>query len=122
MNYLDEDFELIESRPASSYTRERILDPGAVRFRRGDVRVDGVLGLDDAVALLWQLFGREIPVACGKAADANDDGRVNTTDAVAILRHLFLGSGPLPEPFGDCGVDPTDDDLACPAHDACMDA
>ena len=65
-------------------------------------------------ALLGFLFrgAREPP--CLSAADTNDDGRLNIADAIRLLSYLFAaGDTPLPEPFLDCGYDPTDDDLFC---------
>ena len=45
--------------------------------------------------------------SCLEAANADDNDVVNLTDAVAILNHLFKGTGPLPEPFNNCGIDTT---------------
>jgi len=95
-------------------------------FERGHTNGDGDLNLADAVCLLSYLFGpagescKEIVRQCLDAADANDDGAVDVADAIAILSHLFAGAGPLPEPFGSCGIDPTNsDDLDCLIYDAC---
>src|SRR4030095_9478262 len=56
---------------------------------------------------------------CLEAADANDDGGVDISDAVWLLSHLFLG-GPRPSaPFGICGLDPTPDGLGCGQYSAC---
>ena len=49
----------------------------------------------------------------GVAADANDDGAIDLSDATSILRALFLGTGPLPAPSAEPGIDPTPDPLAC---------
>ena len=54
-----------------------------------------------------------------ESADANDDGRVNLSDAIVTLLHLF-GGRTLPPPFGDCGVDPTTDDLDCREFPGCF--
>ncbi len=53
------------------------------------------------------------------AAAANDDGAVDIADAIAVLGHLFAGAGDLPEPFGECGVDPTADDMSCHEYPPC---
>ncbi|MBI4603836.1 MAG: hypothetical protein HY721_17920, partial [Planctomycetes bacterium] len=46
------------------------------------------------------------------AADADDDGRLTLSDAVATLGTLFLGQPPLPPPGpGGSGPDPTPDEL-----------
>ena len=61
--------------------------------------------------------GPESP--CIDTADSNDDGAVDIGDAIAVLSHLFAGSGNLPEPFGKCGIDPTVDELSCGAYASC---
>ncbi len=51
---------------------------------------------------------------CLDAADANDDGLLNLSDAIAILAYLFRqGVIPPPSPPGPPGYDPTPDDLDC---------
>ena len=54
-----------------------------------------------------------------EAADANDDGANDIADAIAVLSHLFVGSGDLPELFGECGIDPTLDELDCLEYSHC---
>ena len=90
-----------------------------VVFVRGDPNGDRKVDISDAIQMLTFQFLGTPQFGCQDSADANDDGRVNISDAVAILHHLFRGAGFLPEPAGECGVDPTDDGLACPAHGAC---
>jgi hypothetical protein len=51
---------------------------------------------------------------CLDAADADDNGEVQLTDAIKILGFLFLGADPPPAPGppgSPCGADPTDDPL-----------
>ena len=62
-----------------------------------------------AKALTWALT----KPSCLDTADTNDDGTIDVADAVTVLSHLFAGSGPLPAPFNECGIDPTADDLDC---------
>jgi len=51
--------------------------------------------------------------ACPDAADTNDDGVLNVTDAIYLLNHLFR-EGPAISPlFPEEGVDLTADDLRC---------
>ena len=92
---------------------------GGTRFNRGDVNADGSLNIADAVALLGSLFGGQPPPVCPDAADANDDGVLNIADPIAVLAHLFGGGGALPEPFGRCGADQTEDRLDCPSFPPC---
>ena len=54
-----------------------------------------------------------------RRGDANDDGTVDLSDAVALLMHLFAASGDLPAPFVDCGVDLTSDVLGCMRYAPC---
>jgi len=71
------------------------------------------------ICCLSYLFGaaddsckRSIP-RCLDAADASDNGQVDIGDPIKILSYLFAQAGPLPEPFGTCGEDPTNDTLDC---------
>jgi hypothetical protein len=90
---------------------------GSAGFVRGLVNEDLALDISDAVAILFHLYaGRAI--GCREAADANDDGEVDGSDAISLLEALFL-DGPAPgAPAGTCGTDPTPDDLGC-ASPAC---
>ncbi len=86
------------------------------RFRRGDVNLDATFDIADPVKLLFHLFRGDTQPGCPDAADANDDGELDTSDAIASLSVLFLGDPPLPFPgAGPCpGVDLTADTLGCP--------
>jgi hypothetical protein len=51
---------------------------------------------------------------CDDADDADDDGRLSVSDAVGILRYLFLhGEAPAAPALGRPGEDPTADGLGC---------
>lgn len=79
-------------------------------FIRGDANVDATLSLADPVVVLEGLFNQG-QLACADAADSNDDGAIDISDAVELLSHLFAGGAtPLPMPFPDAGEDPTDGD------------
>jgi len=85
----------------------------AIRFLRGNSDGLGTTDITDVIFTLSYLFlgGPEPP--CLDAADADDTGIIDITDSVFLLTFLFLG-GPHPgEPFGECGIDPTIDDLSC---------
>ena len=89
-----------------------VLPPATETFRRTDVNGDGSSNLADAVRLLEHLFVSN-PIGCLEAGDANDDGGLNLADVIYHLAFLFSG-GPLPpEPFSDCGLDPTPGPLGC---------
>jgi hypothetical protein len=65
------------------------------------------------------LFAQGSTPTCLDAADANDDGAVDIADAIALLSHLFAGSGDVPQPFAECGIDPTVDGLGCERYPTC---
>jgi len=93
---------------------------GAVEFLRGDANADGQVDISDAVRTLIYLFVEPLALPCGDAADTDDNGTLELTDAVALLDVIFRGQPPLPAPAERCGVDPTDDDqLPCAIYDAC---
>ena len=88
-------------------------------FKRGDVNADGAMDLADAIFVLDYLFAEGPTPTCLDAADASDDGTMDIADAVAVLGNLFGGAGDLPDPFGECGADPTADTLGCQSFPAC---
>jgi hypothetical protein len=83
-------------------------------FLRGDTDGDTRVSVTDAVgAIAFLIRGGPIP-RCLDAADADDNGRVNIADPIAILQMLFLGAGPLPAPGPTVAwFDPTADELSC---------
>jgi hypothetical protein len=93
--------------------------PPAEQFKRGDVNADDQVDIADAIALLGHLFASEAAPSCPDAADANDDGALDIADAIKILGHLFGGEGPLPAPFGACGVDEVEDALGPCVYPPC---
>jgi hypothetical protein len=92
-------------------------------FVRGDPNDDARNDIADSVWVLNELLrsGPESP--CQDAADINDDGLVDASDAVYNINYNFgIPSGPTPPaPFPACGVDPTADDLGCEHSDNCPD-
>lgn len=91
------------------------------RFWRGDANNDDRFDISDAVFTARLIFLGEPSAGCDDAADMDDDGVLNITDAVYCVRHLFQdGSAPL-EPFPECGEDPTVDDISCDLCPACAD-
>ncbi len=94
--------------------------PKGPKFRRGDSNSDGRVDLSDAIFTLNYLFlGGEGP-GCLDAADSDDSGSVDITDAIATLNYLFLGGPAPPDPGpAECGLDPTDDVLACVEQPGC---
>ena len=86
-------------------------------FIRGDVTQDGRYTVSDGVAIAKAVFGQgaklELIQKCMDSADADDDGDVDTQDAIYLLSYLFTGGAAVPAPVGTCGQDPTDDELTC---------
>jgi len=106
------------------------------RFVRGDANASGRIDIVDATFILEYLFRGGAEPPCLDAADADDSAAVgprthesvNVSDAVAILRWLFVTQRPLPPPtarvaleVGDsCGTDPQiRDGLGCAAFPLC---
>lgn len=88
-------------------------------FVRGDVNADGVINIADALSGLNFLFAGGSPLDCLDAADINDDGTLNISDPPYLLTFQFAGGSRPPDPFGACGLDPTDDDLDCLLFEPC---
>ncbi len=89
-------------------------------FKRGNANADARIDIADAIFVLTHLFAQGPAPNCRDAADANDDGTIDIADAVKILAHLFAQAGPLPEPFGVCGADPSSDTLDCGSFPSCV--
>ena len=83
-------------------------------FVRGEANGDQGVDISDAITILQYLFGVSNELPCLDAGDANDDGAIDLGDAIGTL-NLVFGGGPaqLPPPFGQCGTDPTPDNLGC---------
>ncbi len=83
-------------------------------FVRGDANGDGDTDfyVADAVEIFTSLFAPCWGITCEDAADSNDDGSLDISDAVNILAQGQLGL-PLPLPYPSSGVDPTADGLGC---------
>jgi hypothetical protein len=92
----------------------RFQGPAPATFVRGRVNGDPSTDLSDGVAILLYLFAGGTTLDCADAADVNDDGFLNLTDAVYLLDALFRGGEAIAEPAGSCGADPTGaDGLGC---------
>jgi hypothetical protein len=82
-------------------------------FIRGNANGDEGLDIADPVWILNELFHDGPPSACADASDSNDDGRVDISDAVHLIRYLFLTGGAPLQPFPECGIDDTEDEIGC---------
>jgi len=85
-----------------------------------DANTSNAIDIADAIFTLSYLFAKGKVPDCLDTADANDSGAVDIADAITTLGHLFANSGPLPPPFGECGFDPTADDLDCAEYAPCQ--
>ena len=77
--------------------------------------------MSDGIFTLGYLFlGRREP-SCRDAADINDSGQIDISDAVATFEFLFLAGRRPPPPPGPvtCGPDPTSDALDCDFYPSC---
>ena len=88
-------------------------------FKRGDSNADDSMDLSDAIFLLSFLFADGDDPACLDSADANDDGTLDLSDGIMVLMYLFNNCDALPDPFPQCGVDPTLDNLYCALYQPC---
>ena len=80
--------------------------------------------ISDSLLTLSVLFVSGGRLGCEDAADANDNGVIDFSDAVFGLVYLFLG-GPPPPPPGPllAGSDLTEDSLSCaePSKPRCFE-
>ncbi len=100
---------------------ETVTEAGEIlpQFMRGDGNADGTVDISDPIFVLRYLFNDGTPASCMDTTDANDDGKVDIADAVTLIRYLFGDIERLPMPFGQCGYDPTDDDVTCNTYTPC---
>lgn len=82
-------------------------------FERGDVNRDGSINIADPVMGLGVLFSGQGVISCLDALDCDDNGEIDIADPIILLSSLFSGGGNLPEPYGECSSESTDDSLDC---------
>jgi hypothetical protein len=86
--------------------------PVEPRFRRGDTDGDGAILITDVIWILRAIFLGDAPLGCEDAADFDDSGALDISDAIASLSYQFLGgAAPSAPGLGACGPDPTEDAL-----------
>jgi hypothetical protein len=84
-------------------------------FLRGDANGDQAVDVSDAIYTLDHLFLGGRSPRCPDAEDADDNGRLELTDAVVILGQLFLSDARIAEPYPAAGRDGVFDNLS-PCH------
>jgi hypothetical protein len=88
----------------------------AADFLRGDANDDGRVSISDSHFIFSFLFRAGNRFECRKAADVDDSGVIDITDAVLILNHIFLGGSAPAAPFPSAGADATADELSCESY------
>ncbi|MCS5626197.1 MAG: hypothetical protein NZ935_01340, partial [Planctomycetes bacterium] len=74
---------------------------------------DGIVDISDPVTLLFHLFRGASVLDCEDHGDADDNGRLELTDAVFLLDFLFR-SGVQPQPpYPAPGLDTSADPFEC---------
>lgn len=117
--YLGPSFEPVKEIAVVTFTAIPGEEPVVRLFQRGDVDSDGVRDVTDVIGLLEYLFQRGTAPGCLKAADGNDDGRLNLLDPLFLVGQIFGARASLPDPFPGCGEDPTEDSLSCSVPAVC---
>ncbi len=87
-------------------------------FRRADCNDDGIVDVSDAGFNLAYLF-QSGPTTCLDSQDTNGDGAINVADPIFNLTYQFSMGPPPPDPFPDCGINPTQDSLGCSSYRSC---
>ena len=85
-------------------------------FVRGDVNRDRLLNLTDVIVALTALFlggSERSDLPCPDAADVDDSGSVDLTDAIGLASYLFGWAAAPRSPYPDAGRDTTADPLGC---------
>jgi EF hand domain-containing protein len=82
-------------------------------FVRGNANGDAGVDISDPIFILDYLYTGGGAPACLDAADADDNGKIEITDAVVILESLFLDAKAISAPYPSPGKDMTSDDLSC---------
>lgn len=83
-------------------------------FVRGDCNIDSMVDIADGISILSYLFQGFSTPACKDACDLNDDGFIDTSDAIYTFSYQFVEGAPPMAPFPDPGFDPTTGDgLGC---------
>jgi hypothetical protein len=83
-------------------------------FVRGDANRDRLVNITDAIVTLQALFiGARTNLPCLDAADVDDNGSVDITDAIGLAGYMF-GQAPAPRsPYPEAGHDITADTIGC---------
>jgi hypothetical protein len=98
--------------PALEAAVLRVVDASETTFFRGDANFDLTVNISDPIFTLGYLFLGGGAPPCEDAADADDNGKLELTDAVLTLNYLFNPAGKtLAPPHPERGRDARPDDL-----------
>ena len=89
------------------------------KSNRADANNDNQVDVADEIYIINYLFQAGLAPVCLDAADTNNDGQIDVSDLIYIIQYIFLEGSPPPEPFPNCGVDPTADLLDCATYAGC---
>jgi hypothetical protein len=92
----------------------------SARFIRADADGNGTTEITDPIKVLGYLFLGEAELPCLDAADVDDSGVLDLTDAVYSLLFQFVSGAQPASPFPDCGIDPVIDALDCQSYPGCQ--
>lgn len=89
-------------------------------FRRGDCNGNQVYDLLDFLHGINYMFGdSSLTLECADACDTDDNGTVDVHDMVVLIQAMFAAGPGIAQPFPDCGLDPTSDNLDCATYSIC---
>ena len=112
---LDENFEVLRDLGVSEWRRTPLFESENPDFVRGDVNGDGSVSEADLFDIIGSLFQAAGPLQCADAADTNDSGSVDVSDAIRLVQYLVfddVDSNTLPHPgVRRCGKDLQLDEL-----------
>src|SRR5512142_1302592 len=96
-----------------------VLISADTKFIRGDANADGKKDIADAIQIVYFVALSGPASTCQKAADLDDNGAIELSDAVYFLNWYFLNKTAPKAPFPACGTDPTADSLTCVSFKGC---
>lgn len=99
--------------PRRQAGRIGIVDDIIVFFVRGDSNSDDAVNISDPIFLLSHLYLGGPTPDCPDAADADDNGKLEASDAIVVLSTLFQGGGSvgIAPPYPAAGGDMSSDSL-----------
>lgn len=78
------------------------------------------MAIGDVLFTVGYLMANGMSPSCPDAADTNDSGVIEVSDAILLLTYLFQDeTAPPPPGPGICGVDPTPSVLSMDCLDSC---